>query len=327
MERALYDPADGYYTRRTRDPGRRGDFATAATLSDDLGRATAGWIRAELDHWGCRVRDIIEVGPGDGSLAAAVRAHLPWWFRRRLRFHLVEVSPVLTELQQRRLGGAARWHTEIGGAVAASGGDALVYSNELVDAFPCAVWEWSAGEQRWQAVGVDEGGELSRSPSTANLPGSCTALDPSGWPAGAPPDGQRVETHEAYREWLGGWLPQMRRLSLLTIDYGDTFPALYHRRPGGTLRAYFHHQHLTGPEVALRPGQQDITADVNFSDLAAWERALGVEHQPLLTQAEFLGTYDPGRRPASASPALGFLASPDGAGQAFKVLRGRLGGT
>jgi SAM-dependent MidA family methyltransferase len=326
MARALYDPADGYYTRRTRGPGRRGDFATSATLSDDLGRATAGWIRAEFAHWGGQVRDVIEVGPGDGSLTAAVRAHLPWWLRRRLRFHLVEVSPVLTELQQRRLGGAARWHTEIGEAVAAAGGDALVYSNELVDAFPCSVWEWSAQGRCWHAVGV-AGGALVASETEATTRPHCSALDPSAWPGGAPPDGQHVETHESYRDWLGGWLPKMRRLSLLTIDYGDTFPALYHRRPAGTLRAYFHHQHLTGPDVVLRPGHQDLTADVNFSDLAAWERALGVEHLPLQTQAVFLGDAGTRGKGCAARPPLGFLASPDGAGQAFKVLRGRLGGS
>jgi SAM-dependent MidA family methyltransferase len=325
MARALYDPAGGYYTRRTRGPGRRGDFATSATLSDDLGRATAGWVRAELAHWGGQVRDVIEVGPGDGSLTAAVRAHLPWWLRRRLRFHLVEISPVLTELQQRRLGTAARWHTEIGEASAATDGAALVYSNELVDAFPCSVWEWSAGARRWHAVGVADGA-LVASETATNTPPGCSALDPAAWPGGAPPDGQRVETHESYRDWLGTWVPQMRRLSLLTIDYGDTFPALYHRRPAGTLRAYFHHQRLTGTDVALRPCHQDLTADVNFSDLAAWESAVGVEHQPLLTQAEFLGNYGTRGKGCEPSPTHEFLASGAGAGQAFKVLRGRSGG-
>ena len=46
-----------------------------------------------------------------------------------------------------------------------------------------------------------------------------------------------------------------------------TAPALYRRRPSGTLRAYAHHQRLEGREVYAGFGLRDLTADVNFSDL------------------------------------------------------------
>ena len=85
---------------------------------------------------------------------------------------------------------------------------------------------------------------------------------PQPWPVG-----QRVEVHESFRVWLRAWLPGWNSGVMLTIDYGDTCPALYRRRPRGTLRAYAHHQRLEGREIYGAFGLRDLTADVNFSDL------------------------------------------------------------
>lgn len=103
---------------------------------------------------------------------------------------------------------------------------------------------------------------------------------------------------------------------MLTIDYGDTYPALYHRRPAGSLRSYFHHQRLTGSDIYQNMGRQDITSDVSFSDLIQWGNDLGWQHEPLLTQREFLNPVVP----RNASPADQYLLDDYGAGSAFKVL-------
>ena len=58
MEFALHDPQAGYYARKVRTVGRRGDFSTAATLSPVLGRAIAAWA-AETGPL-----PVIEVGAG-----------------------------------------------------------------------------------------------------------------------------------------------------------------------------------------------------------------------------------------------------------------------
>jgi SAM-dependent MidA family methyltransferase len=103
---------------------------------------------------------------------------------------------------------------------------------------------------------------------------------------------------------------------MLTIDYGDEMPALYRRRPRGTLRAYFHHQRFEGVEVWHRFGRQDITADVNFTDLRAWTERLGWRTRALETQADFLAAH--GAVHAGLHDAA--LADHTGAGGAFKVL-------
>ena len=57
---------------------------------------------------------------------------------------------------------------------------------------------------------------------------------------------------------------------MLTIDYGGAAEDIYHRRPRGTIRAYLLQHRLEGPAVYENPGRQDLTADVNFTDLIEW---------------------------------------------------------
>src|ERR1700761_6863926 len=102
MESALYDPHRGYYMRHIHTVGRHGDFSTSATLSTALGEAVATWIKAERGRQPA-VRTLIEIGGGDGSLALSVLRHLGWWNRTRLRFCMVERSPVLRDQQARKL--------------------------------------------------------------------------------------------------------------------------------------------------------------------------------------------------------------------------------
>ena len=71
MERALHDPNHGYYARKIRGIGRRGDFTTAPMLSGLPARAIANWALRAMRETDCR--HLIEIGPGDGRLAAAVR--------------------------------------------------------------------------------------------------------------------------------------------------------------------------------------------------------------------------------------------------------------
>lgn len=329
MQEALYHPEFGYYARTVRTVGTRGDFSTSATLHPALGQAIAAWLTAhrsggsivrgaaELqrkERWEkaksrslpfsaalrLRVRSIrrtvapwhvIELGAGTGELAAGILASLGWGGRLGLHYHIVEISAGLRAAQQSRLGRNVQWHATIADALRAADGCALLFSNEVVDAFPCRqmVWhddDWHDVRVRWTERG----------------------------PEPFPPDGQRIERHESYRRWLQEWAPLWRSGRLLTIDYGDAAPR------GSTLRAYWHHRRLTGPEIFARFGQQDLTADVNFSDLETWGAEVGWRSRPLGDQAGFLRRWLPAKMFARPEPALSFLLNPDGAGGAFKTL-------
>lgn len=196
------------------------------------------------------------------------------------------------------LGSKIHWHDSLTSALDHAQGSAFIYHNELLDAFPATLVQWNAKEKRWFEVWVPE----SLHPLD---------LDASHFSAlryFTFADGQRCELHPSIRDWLTHWTPHWKSGGMLTIDYGDSFPQLYHRRPQGTLRAYLLHQRLVGADVYGNPGRQDITADINFTDYGAWLSELGIEQVSGQTLAEFLQDHQ--------APA--HLSDPDGAGTAFK---------
>jgi SAM-dependent MidA family methyltransferase len=80
---------------------------------------------------------------------------------------------------------------------------------------------------------------------------------------------------------------KLARGFVLTIDYGDLAGRLYKREhPRGTLLAY--RQHKASEEWFSAPGEQDLTAHVNFSALIDAGREAGLELTGLTTQERFL---------------------------------------
>lgn len=316
MALALYDPEHGYYSKHIADVGgARGDFATSATLSDALSRAIARWIVEEIaaHRWTGPVH-VIEVGGGNGALAAGILRSLGWWRRRSIRYHLVEVSPVLRGLQRKRLGASVAWHETIADALAAAGGKALIISNELVDAFPAKWLRWDG--TRWDEIHVAY--DPAQGMGEVFLP-LADVVSPDDFSALALTErspGQRIEIHPSFRDWLRKLAPLWHEGSMLTIDYGaDSADAIYARRPGGTLRAYHRQQRIEGSGIYARFGKQDLTSDVNFADLVRWGAELGWETIRLGSQRDFLTRHDMGAGTMSG----------EGPGEAFRVLEQRCG--
>jgi SAM-dependent MidA family methyltransferase len=301
MELALHDPQRGYYARRIQAVGRGGDFTTTPMLTPALGKAVATWASEALRESGSR--DLIELGPGEGVLAESVMKAFPWWGKPRL--HLVERSVPLREKQAARLGKRVTWHDTIESALDACGGKACVYSNEFADAFP--VRRFRREENGWS--------ELFLEPQESWQP--CIELPESSAFVLSHAPGQIVEVAAAYHDWLRGWLPRWQAGRMLTIDYGAEASRLYHRRPRGTVRAYFRQQRLEGPAIYQNPGRQDLTADVNFTDLQTWSTPRA-ETVQLTTQREFLLPHA-----HLADPADAHAVEVDGAGSAFLVLEQR----
>ena len=322
MRVALYDPELGYYGRNVRGFGVRGDFATAATLHPALGEAVAAWAvlrRKELFGGGLAPWNLIEAGPGTGELARTALEALPYLARRTVTLHLVETSPVLRARQRERLGGRPVWHESMADALGASGGRALVYASELLDALPVRVVRRAGGG--WEELWISSDGAECReewrpvSREGAESSGSFSAFSRS-WP-----EGQRVEIAPAVRNWLLSWTSLLVRGSILFLDYGESIDALYVRRPFGTLRGYAHHQRLEGAALYANAGLVDVTADVNFTDLIAWGEEQGLTTTRFEGQADFLRRFVPRADARAVSePALAFLLDPRGAGTLFKAL-------
>jgi SAM-dependent MidA family methyltransferase len=330
MAAALYEPGLGYYSSRARQPGRGGDFSTAATIGEALGRAIAAWAHRRARE--LRLKGplhLLEIGAGGGQLAETILRHLGWARRWRWNYAIVEVSPTLRQTQEERLTGrGVRWFDDPAAAMQALGGRALVISNELVDAFPCLALKREApreGGTGWLELWLRPAPELEGGWEMVWLPAGRHTLGRAAAGSllqGKAPlaEGQVVEVHAAYYEWLHEWLPGLIQGAHLTIDYGAEAAQLYHRRPRGTLRAYFQHLPMHGQELFARPGHQDLTADVNFTDLRAWGEHLGLRTASLLSQRDFILQNAP--KVAAQLPAYGdqMVMNPLGAGEAFLVL-------
>jgi SAM-dependent MidA family methyltransferase len=155
----------------------------------------------------------------------------------------------------------------------------------------------------------------SASSELVGRPASFSALERP-WP-----EGQRIEIAPAVRSFLLSKKSSLLFGSVLLLDYGETIETLYDRRPNGTVRGYAHHTRLEGEELYRWGGKADVTADVNFTDVAAWAAEAGFDVAPLETQGAFLARHV---REAAAralrEPALAFLLDPRGAGSGFKAL-------
>lgn len=283
MAAALYGPR-GYYTGPRTKLGARGDFTTTPKLTTRLAERIARWLQEGWKRHGSPI-PVIELGPGDGTLARDIRHTLGFLTRRKLDYHFVEISPDLAARQQQ--GNQGTWHRTLAEALTATDERALILSNEFFDAFPVRIFNRDLHELHLDPAGLEHW------LPAADLPDSVLFKDP---PA-------RFEVAQSVQRWFQSDLARLRQGDILTIDYGGSPEEIYHRRPLGSLRAYLHHMRLDPPETYQNPGHLDLTFDVCFPDLERWGHDIGLETVSLQTQADFLGTADH-----------------HGAGGAFKVL-------
>lgn len=307
MELALYDEQDGYYTTHIPDIGFRGDFSTAASMSDlPARRLTAHW-RSSCRDFG-RNLPVIEIGGGNGSMACAFGRAVGFWRRLRLRYYMVDRSAHLRRLQALVGGSMVRVFPDIETALRHAGGRAFIFCNELADAFPARRFCWRSGVWRELGLSVQRGAICWRDQECPRLPSSGVF---SSWAK----EGQIVEVHESFHRWLTCWQPFWKCGVFVNIDYGSDCDTLYYRKPHGSLRGYFAHTLLNAEEILTAAGRCDITADVNFSDLEQLARRIPGDRVQLLTQRDYLlpcaNTADEAQRHLLATP---------GAGDHFRVL-------
>ncbi|MBL9117129.1 MAG: SAM-dependent methyltransferase [Verrucomicrobiaceae bacterium] len=283
MWRALYHPERGYYSKRIRTVGASGDFSTSASLNPPLAHAIARWIKEESRATG--VIDIIEIGGGDGSLLKAIRTCLGWWSRLKLRFHLVEISDSLQDVQADNLGRrSVQWHTSLSEVLRLINGRAIIYHNELMDAFPVELVQFDPDSRIWNTISLSWKNGLP----TEELDDPLSRTEPFSVLATAPVRPQRAEVATDLHAWFQDWLPLWRAGAMLSIDYGDKLPTLYEHRRNGSVRGYILQQRVEGSSIYLNVGRQDLTADVNFTDVVDWLKH-GTQREPVYeTQLSFI---------------------------------------
>ena len=146
-----------------------------------------------------------------------------------------------------------------------------------------------------------------------------------------PEEGERVEISLVAQHFMQEAAASIQRGFLVAIDYGYTRDELLAGRHRGTVMAYRRHSASANPYEA--PGEQDITAHVNFTALTAAAQQHGMQVHPLLTQSQFLlgigeqnqfaDAFEECRLPqerAKVALQLKHLVTPAGMGETFHVL-------
>jgi NADH dehydrogenase [ubiquinone] 1 alpha subcomplex assembly factor 7 len=272
MRLCLTDPQHGYYVKR--DPlGAGGDFTTAPEISQMFGELIGVWMATVWRQMGAPENfRIIELGPGRGTLLDdALRATkaVPG-FREAAVLHLVEISPALREVQERRLaktGLTMLWHERLEDV---PGGASIIVANEFIDALP--VYQAVKQEDGWheRVVTVSAEGNLAFD----------TAREPLQFFETSLPRSLRQAPLGSIYEWRADTiaLELGRRTrdqgAALIIDYGHAHSGL-----GDTLQAVARHS-VSDPLRA--PGMADLTAHVDFEALAQCAETMGARiHGPI----------------------------------------------
>ena len=281
MEACLGDPDFGYYA--TRDPlGAKGDFTTAPEISQIFGELIGLWCVLVWQEMGApaSVR-LIELGPGRGTLMAdALRAAKSVQsFYDACEVHLVETSPVLSEIQAKTIVGfdkSPQWHADL---VDVSGGPAILIANEFLDALPVRQFMKQDGQWFERCVALSKEGKLQFQFRDNPLETEASLSEDLRAQAR---DGDMAEIRPASISIVEALAARARKapVAALFIDYGHSESA-----PGETLQAVRRHDYVDPLE---EPGMADLTAHVDFDQLgdAARSRELDV-HGPL-NQRDFL---------------------------------------
>ena len=340
MELALYCPVYGYYEKETDTAGRKGDFFTSVSVGNLFGQLLA-WQFAEwlteggnqdtaVEEFPCR---LAEAGAHDGRLAADILT----WFRqwrpdifKGLEYAIIEPSASRQMRQARTLAefsGRVRW-------VAAPNellcGTRVLFANELLDAFPVHRVGWDAGARTWFEWGVALERERfvwTRMPLPRAL-AETSPLPLAHELAEVLPDGFTTEICPQAGNWWREAAVTLAGGKLVTMDYGFAAEELLApHRSGGTLRAY-HRHHLASDPLAL-PGDQDLTAHVNFSAIRSAGEAAGLATEAFVTQGKFLTGIaervwsEPGKFEkwtVAHTRQFQTLTHPEHLGRAFQVL-------
>ena len=262
MELALYEPGLGYYAGGAQKFGAEGDFVTAPELGSLFGRTLARQL-AELGL------PILEFGAGSGALANTLLSQQPFDYR------IVEISPQLQARQQARLGARTQWLDHLPERI---GG--VVIANEVVDAMPvhAVAWRKEGVMERGVALANNQLAWEER-PATGELLEEATQIEV--------PVPYESEIGLVAQAWMRELAERLEDGVIFIFDYGFPRREYYHpQRSSGTLMC--HHRHRAHADVFAHPGEEDITAHVDFTALAGAAADAGLEVLGYATQAQFL---------------------------------------
>ena len=336
MRECLYHPVHGYYSKA--ELQRFVDYYTSVDVHPIFGRLLARKF-AELWQKLDRPKEfvLVEAGGGVGRLALHIldfsESKLPEFYRA-VSYVVVERSAsrreqALARLDQHAAAGRLRISAEIPPQIPVG----CVFSNELIDALP--VHRVMITQRGLQEIFV--GCEGRKFVDLVAPVSTCAVNEYFAAQGISLHEGQHAEAGLEACDWITEVGRRIERGFVLTIDYGHRAAELFdERHMRGTLLAY--RGHGVSEDFYASPGQQDLTAHVNFTALETWGQRLGLETEEYTSQTafllalgqgnEFADLYEPEQTAADQVHArlqLKTLIHPEGMGERFQVMLQRKG--
>jgi SAM-dependent MidA family methyltransferase len=325
MDAALYHPDFGYYARAVQRSGRAGDFFTSVDVGPLFGELLAKQI-VEMAEILAAPFNLVEAGAGNGRLTAdilrALKRHAPEAYEAT-HAHLVEASEAARAMHDSTLAESADRLVSSSTMVPESFEGVLI-ANELLDAMP--VHQVVMRENGLREVYVESHAgrlRLCEGPlSTPRLSEYFAAIGANLEP------GWRADVSLAAIDWVRDASRRLTRGFIILIDYGHDAAELYSvTHSAGTLTTFAKHR-SSGPESAAtpwlhEPGQQDLTAHVDFTSVRRAAESEGCTMLGLLDQMYFLLALVPDRLETldvKERLALKMLVMPGGLGTTMKVM-------
>lgn len=287
MNAALYDRHAGYYCRPDRVRwGRHGDYRTAPERSPLFAATFAAYFAGLFDQLGApHPFTILEYGAGDGTFARGVLSTLKQQREdvyAATRYLCVEMKAEQLKPFDERVE-VLNANQPLSQTPQIEAG--VVFSNELIDAFPVHRVRYRDGRLRELFVGLDTEDQFTwveQEPSMPQLEAHfarhrITLIE-----------GQTAEVNLEIDGWLKRMTALVGRGFLITVDYGASAAELYQtpERFDGTLRSFARHE--LSFDVLSLPGERDITATINWTELIETGKQVGWKTIEYQRQDEFL---------------------------------------
>lgn len=284
MTLALYHKELGYYMVPEFLLGEEGDFTTAPEISPLFAQCFARQCQAilsDLSH-----PTILELGAGTGRFALELLYELEALEALPSHYVIYEISEHLRERQYQLLKkhcphllSRIHWLKTLPATV-----QGIVIANEVMDALPVHCFCVHAEGICERTVGYNPEGFFwkTKKPEPLHL----QRLSKLSKIAALQID-DTFELNLQLSALVATLAQSLEKGAILIADYGHGRRELYHpRRNRSTLSCYYRHRLHANPLILV--GLQDITADIDFTEIAEVATHYGCKLSGFTTQAAFL---------------------------------------
>lgn len=282
MKQCLTHPKHGYYTNKENVFGTKGDFTTAPEISQLFGEALAVWVIMTWQAIGSPEKfQLVELGPGNGTLASDMIRTFDKFpaLASAIEYNFVEISEKMqlkqsetvrgmlesnSPINNRGLVERCTWSPRLNDVQKYEGCPNIIIGQEILDAL--YIHRFTYTKKGWREILIDVEQDSSAEfdfrfvTSPGETPASSMLLSKKEHHKDDFGIGSTIEVGASACALVQDCATRISELggAALFIDYGDDFA------PTDSFRGISKHKFCS---PLYRPGEIDLTADVDFAAL------------------------------------------------------------